>query len=282
MEPLSRDEFNQNIIERVRRVIKDYELLEKGEKIAIALSGGKDSILTLHLLHRFKEEFNLQLVAITIDEGISGYREKGVKAARENADKLGVQLIEKNFSDEFGYKLDQISHLYKSSCIPCGVFRRYLLNKTAYQLGADKVATGHNLDDEVQSFLMSFAKADFRRFSKFGPKLHRIHPHLIPRIKPLWEIPETDVETWADLNQVSVHLEDCPYASQSLRAKIKNYLNILEEKHPGTKIGILESFKKTFRSYENVVELFECDICGEPSSLRVCKACKMLENIGSH
>jgi uncharacterized protein (TIGR00269 family) len=279
MEPLNRERFNQNLKMRVRKVIENYELFKEGETIAIALSGGKDSVLTLHLLNDFKKEFNLQLVAISIDEGITGYREKGLEIARENTEKLGIELVEKSFSAEINRKLDQMAHLYKSSCIPCGIFRRYILNKTAYQLGADKLATGHNLDDEVQSFLMSFARADFRRFSKFGPKLKQIHPKLIPRIKPLWNIPEKDVGTWAVLNDMPVHFGDCPYAQQSLRSKIKNYLNVMEEDHPGTKMNILESFRKSFQASEKIVKLVECERCGEPSSLNICKACQMQEEM---
>lgn len=280
MEPLNRERFNQNLKMRVRKVIENYQLFKEEETIAVAISGGKDSVLTLHLLNDFKEEFNLHLLAISIDEGISGYREKGLKIARENTDKLGIELVEKSFSAEINRKLDQIAHLYKSSCIPCGIFRRYILNKTAYQLGADKLATGHNLDDEVQSFLMSFARADLRRFPKFGPKLQQIHPKLIPRIKPLWNISEKDVGTWAVLNDISVHFGDCPYAQKSLRSKIKNYLNIMEEDHPGTKMNILESFRKSFQSSEKMVKLLECDRCGEPSSLNICKACQMREEMG--
>ena len=279
MEPLSREKFNQSITRRVKQVIDDYNLLEDGDKIAVALSGGKDSVLTLHLLNRFKDEYNLQLVAITIDEGIKGYREQGLEIARVNADKLGIELIEKSFWDEYRYELDQLRGQYKSSCIPCGVFRRHLLNKTAHQSGVNKVATGHNLDDEIQSFLMSFARADFRRFSKFGPKLKQIHPLLIPRIKPLWKIPEKDVGTWAILNDVPVHFAECPYSNKSLRAKIKSYLNNLEEDHPGTKMAILESFEKTFKIQDTIVKLVECERCGEPTSLNMCKACEMQEKI---
>lgn len=281
MEPLSREKFNQSILERVKGVIDDYNLLQDGDKIAVALSGGKDSVLTLHLLNKFKKEYNLQLVAITINEGIEGYREEGLEIARMNAARLGIKLAVKSFRDEYGYELDQISDEYKSSCIPCGVFRRHLLNKTAHQLGVNKVATGHNLDDEIQSFLMSFARADFRRFSKFGPKLRQIHPQLIPRIKPLWKIPEKDVGTWAILNEIPVHFSECPYSPQSLRAKIKTYLNNLEEDRPGTKISILESFNKTFMDHETSAKLVECERCGEPSSLNICKACEILENVNS-
>ena len=277
MEPLNREKYNQSIIRRVKGVIDDYYLLEDGDKIAVAISGGKDSVLTLHMLHNFKDEYNIQLVAITIDEGITGYREEGLEIARENAANLGIKLVEKSFKDEYGYMLDEIAGKYQSSCIPCGVFRRHLLNKTAHELDVKKVATGHNLDDEIQSFLMSFARADFRRFSKFGPKLNQIHPKLIPRIKPLWKIPEKDVGTWAVLNELPVHFAECPYSHQSLRAKIKSYLNNLEENQPGTKMSILKSFEKTFKSQETTAELIECDRCGEPSSLNICKACEMLE-----
>lgn len=279
MKPLNREKFNYNLEERVRSVIKQYKLVEKDEKVAIALSGGKDSILTMFLLNRLREEFNLQLVAISIDEGIHGYRENGLETARKYSDLLEIELVEKSFKKEFGLQLDEIQNLYKSACIPCGVFRRYLLNKTSHQLGADKLATGHNLDDEVQSFLMSFVRADFRRFSKFGPKLDRIHPKLVPRIKPLWRIPEKEVGIWAVLNDVEVHFAECPYSQQSLRAKLKNYLNKIEENSPGTKPAILESFEKTFKHNKTFAKLLECENCGEASSLNICKACEMLDEI---
>lgn len=281
MEPWDKGKFNQNLDERVKKLINEYNLLKNGDKVAIALSGGKDSVLTLHLLSKFQEEYNLHLRAISIDEGISGYREDGMRAVRKNTAKYGVELVEISFKDEFGFKLDHISQCYKSSCIPCGVFRRYLLNKAAHQWEADKLATGHNLDDEVQSFLMSFARADFRRFSKFGPKLDKIHLKMVPRIKLLWNTPEKDVGAWAVLNEAEVHFAECPYSKQSLRAKLKHFLNDLEEKNPGTKKKLLRSFQLSFKQQKDVVKLFECDRCGEASSLEICKACEMLEEIKS-
>jgi uncharacterized protein (TIGR00269 family) len=276
---VKKDEFNRNIENTVRKTVEEYKLLENSEKIAIALSGGKDSILTLHMLNKFKEEFNLDLIAITIDEGISGYRNEGVEVARKNAGDMGIRLIEKSFFEEFNFNLDDIFSNYKSACIPCGVFRRYLLNKTAYEVGASKIATGHNMDDEIQSFIMSFARADFRRFSKFGPKLDTIHPKLIPRIKPLWQVPEKDVGIWAVLNDVEVHFAECPYSHMSARSKMKEFLNKMESKRKGTKANILKSFDKTFQFEKKTANLLECEKCGEPSSLNICKACEMIEEI---
>ena len=273
------EEFNKNIEDNVKKTIETYGLLARDERIAVALSGGKDSILTLHMLSKFREEYNIDMVAITIDEGISGYRNEGVEAARKNAEETGIPLIEKSFLEEFNFKLEDIFSFYKSACIPCGVFRRYLLNKTAYDLGACKIATGHNLDDEIQSFLMTFARADFRRFSKFGPKLDSIHEKLIPRIKPLWNLPEKDVGAWAVLNDIEVHFAECPYSHMSARSKIKGFLNKAESERKGTKSNILKSFDRTFQLEKEPATLHECKKCGEPSSMDVCKACEMLEDI---
>jgi uncharacterized protein (TIGR00269 family) len=279
MKEVDQVEFNQYIMNSARDVIQDYQLIKPHDRIALGLSGGKDSVLTLHILVELMDEFDFELVAVSIDEGVSGYRNEGIAAARSNADKLGIELVEGSFAEEFGFKLDQVSNLYQSACIPCGVFRRQLLNKISNELGADKLATGHNLDDEIQSFLMSFAKADFRRFSKFGPKLDKIHPDLIPRIKPLWKIPEKDVGIWAIMNKIEVHFAECPYSHTSLRAKVKNYLNQMEGRRHGTKLSILESFTKTFRFEKNDIVIGQCKLCHEPSSLNICKACEMVEDI---
>ncbi|MGB9201515.1 TIGR00269 family protein [Methanobacterium sp.] len=279
MKPVDRSEFNQYIMKTARDVIQDYNLIEPNDRIAVGLSGGKDSVLTLHLLVELMEEFDFELIAVSIDEGVSGYRGEGIIAARTNAAKLGIELVEGSFKKEYGFTLDQVSKLYQSACIPCGVFRRQLLNKISSELGVDKLATGHNLDDEIQSFLMSFAKADFRRFSKFGPMLDRIHPNLVPRIKPLWKLPEKDVGIWAVMNNIDVHFAECPYSHTSLRSKVKNYLNEMEGSRKGTKLSILESFSKTFKFERKEIIIGQCKLCSEPSSLNVCKACEMVEDI---
>ncbi|MDI6644636.1 MAG: TIGR00269 family protein [Methanobacteriaceae archaeon] len=276
---MDKESFNRYIENKVLKTVQDYILIEPGDKVAVALSGGKDSILTLNLLYQFQKEIDFEIFAITVDEGISGYREIGVNVAVEYAKELGIKLILKSFKQEFGFTLDDISSKYKSACIPCGVFRRHILNKTAYKEGAVKIATGHNLDDEIQSFIMSFARADLIKFYKFGPKLDTIHPRMIPRIKPLWNLPEKDVGMWAVLNNLGVHFADCPYSALSLRSKIKNFLNQLESENPGIKSAILESFKKSLQLKKSDVHLLECEICGEPSSSTTCKACLMVEEI---
>ena len=143
---IKKDEFNEMIFTRITDLINEYELIKEGEKIAVALSGGKDSVLTLHALKNYQDicGFDFELVAISVDEGIEGYRQHGIDAAINNAKLLDIPLIQKSFKDEEGFALDDIYSYFKSACIPCGVFRRNILNKTAYEIGADKIATGHN------------------------------------------------------------------------------------------------------------------------------------------
>lgn len=282
---LEKEEFNNKIFSRIEKLIHNYNLIENGDNVAIALSGGKDSVLTLHALANYQSknknvDMDFNLIAISVDEGIKEYRQHGIDAAISNAEELGIKLVQKSFKSKLDFTLDDIHHHFKSACIPCGVFRRNLLNQTAYEIGANKIATGHNLDDEIQSFLMSFARADTLKFSKFGPILDTIHSKLIPRIKPLWNTLEKDVGTWAVMNDIDIHLDECPYSSLSLRGKTKDFLNRTESKYPGTKENIMESFKKTILDIKSSnTQVNECEKCGEPSSRSICMACEMRDII---
>ncbi len=282
MVKLNKDEFNEKIFTRINNLIDDYQLIKEGELIVVALSGGKDSVLTLHALKNYQKCRDFDLVAISVDEGIKGYRQHGIDSAIKNAKDLDIELVQKSFKAEKGFALDDIYSNFKSACIPCGVFRRNILNKTAYEVGAVKIATGHNLDDEIQSFLMSFARGDTIKFSKFGPELDVIHPKLVPRIKPLWNTPEKEVGMWAVINDIDIHLDECPYSHLSLRAKIKEFLNVSEDKYPGVKVNVMESFKQIL-NFENDINtnLNECEVCGEPTSSNICKACE-LKDLISH
>ena len=112
---IKKEEFNEMIFTRINDLIKEYELIKEGEKIAIALSGGKDSVLTLHALKNYHDicGFDFELVAISVDEGIEGYRQHGIDAAVNNAKMLDIPLIQKSFKDEEGFALDDIYSYFK-------------------------------------------------------------------------------------------------------------------------------------------------------------------------
>lgn len=282
MSTIVKKTFNKEIFSSIKRVITEYELIEEGDLIAIALSGGKDSVLTLCALSYFRDSVDFvdfDIVVITVDEGIKGYRNSGIEVAKDITKKLGIEYIEKSFKEEFGYCLDEVYHYFKSACIPCGVFRRNILNKTAYEIGADKIATGHNMDDEIQSYLMTFSRADILKFSKFGPISGKIHPKLVPRIKPLWLTSEKNSGTWAVINEIPIHFDECPYSNLSLRGRTKIFLNQIESNNPGTKKKIMDSFKEMFDIDPTNATPKDCNRCGEPSSSDICMSCKIKDFI---
>ncbi|MBU7015216.1 MAG: TIGR00269 family protein [Theionarchaea archaeon] len=272
--------FSKSIHSKFRKTIRAYNYIKKGDTIAVALSGGKDSTVLLHLLWDLQKDRPFEMAAIIIDEGISNYREKTIGAAVKNCNTLGVESHIFSFEQEFGITIDACDPNVCSHCSFCGVLRRYLLNQKARELGAGKLAVGLNLDDEVQSVLMNFLRGDLFRFGRTGPS-YTESPHFVPRIKPLRTILEKEVMLYAVLARIDVDHSVCPYASEALRGDIRDFLDSMESKRPTTKYSLLKSYDRLVPYFQ---EQFTCPIslcsrCGEPTVGTVCKTCSMLEAI---
>ena len=174
---------------KVRKTVRQYEMFRKGETIAVGVSGGKDSLSTLHVLKDIVSKQRVtKLLAIAVDEGIKGYRDKSLGTAKEYCEKNDINLHIVSFEEEFGYTLDKVlKKLDVNPCSICGVFRRYLLNKAAKDLKVDKIATGHNLDDEAQSVLMNMFRNTPETSARLGPVTGiKEYKGFIRRIKPLY------------------------------------------------------------------------------------------------
>ena len=279
-----KNHFIKNIEKRVKRTIRVNKLMENGDRIAVAVSGGKDSANTLFLLNKiFKNNPKIKLFAITLDEGIKGYRDKSVKKSEIFCKKIGIEQHIFTFKKEFGFTVDELSKRMKSGyCGSCGLLRRYLLNKKARELKATKVATGHNLDDECQSILMNILKGDLLRLVRSGPMpMLTEHKKFVPRIKPLITIPENESELYARLNNISFHPKSCIYSVDNpLRGQTRRFLNSLEETSPGIKYSLYESVSKItpfIRVKFKSGKIRLCKECEEPSSQIVCKVCELLK-----
>ncbi len=280
---LCKRHFEKDIERKVKYSIRRYKLIERGDIIAFALSGGKDSTVVLHIIHSlFQDRPDIQLIAISIDEGIHGYREKTLKMAKQVCKKLNIPHEIASFEDQFGLTLDQMANLgERAPCTYCGVFRRVTLNRTAKALGATKLATGHCLDDEAQTVLMNLLRGDIERLVRLMPTKK---PGLVPRIKPLRNVPEKELALYALLKELPILFDECPYAHLSLRAEIRDMLNVFEVKHPGTKYSLMKSFDILANSLKKEMEevgLQRCKICGEPTMGGMCQACKLLKIIES-
>ena len=270
-----------------RRAVAENKMISPGERVAVAVSGGKDSVAALHLLAEYCERKKCEVLAVTIDEGIKGYRDRSLSVARENAGALDVEHFVTSFERAFDASLDKMVKLAKAKkiglnpCTYCGVMRRSLLNQTARELGADKLATGHNLDDEVQAIMLNYVRADFSRLYRLGPT-YSPREGFVPRIKPLRGILEKEVALYALVRGLKVNLEVCPYAG-GIHGEIRDFLNRLEANHPNSKFMILRMFDRLKPKLEEAVPEFEmqrCERCGEPTSGRVCKSCELLRGIG--
>ena len=289
-EKLCRRCFRKSVERKVQVTISKYDMLERDDMLAVAVSGGKDSISLLHLLTKIEKNFpEASLFAVTVDEGINGYRDEAMKFAIRNCQKLGIEHKVISFKELYGYSLDELVDVIRgreekdlTPCSYCGVLRRRALNRVARETGANKLATAHNLDDETQTMLLNIIHGDAMRISRVKPVLSVVHPKLIQRIKPFCEVPEREIAFYAYLKKIQFQEIPCPYAQAALRNDIRNMLNRIEQKHAGTKFTIFRSMERIRVALEAMgvkEELHECRMCGEPTLGEVCKPCQMLQRL---
>lgn len=281
---LCRDHFIQYFEKRVKKDIKKQGKTENGRRIGVAVSGGKDSTVALHIIHDiFSKRENVDICAITVDEGIKGYRDHSLEFAVNNCKKLGVKHHVVSFGDVVGVTMDEIASKKDElgECSFCGVFRRLCLNQKAKELCVDKLVTGHNLDDMVQSILMNFVNGDIKRLARLGPH-KKIQPGLVPRMFPLRTIPEKENTLYAIVNNIEFHDGECPYSTRALRGVFRDIVDDLEYRNPGTRHSILNSYdniKDLLLSKYLPAELKNCSRCGEPTSQQFCKACILKDRL---
>jgi uncharacterized protein (TIGR00269 family) len=261
------------------------------DRIAVAVSGGKDSTSLLHILAKMERlRPKASLVAVTVDEGIKGYRDEALEIAAANCKKLGIAHHVVSFKELYGFTLDEIVARARqkgerelTSCAYCGVLRRRALNVAARDVGADKIATAHTLDDEVQTILLNIFRGDILRLAKEKPVTDEVHPRFVRKVKPFCEIPEKESALYAYVKKITFQDTPCPYASEALRNDVRVMLNRMEEKHAGTKFTVFKSIERIRPALDEIAkkaDFKECIECGEPSSSDLCKACEMLRQIG--
>src|SRR5680860_1741666 len=144
-------------------------------QIAVGVSGGKDSLsLLLVLTHIFERKKTNDIIAITIDEGIAGYRNESLRIVKDFCSKLNVKNEIFSYKELFGMDMDESMLLRPSekmtSCSICGTFRRRAIDVAADYVGASVIATGHNLDDHLQSFMINIIAGDVNRIGWIYPE----------------------------------------------------------------------------------------------------------------
>ena len=151
-------------------------------------------------------------------------------------------------------------------------------------MGATKIATGHNLDDEVQAIMMNYLEGNTDNLTKLGAKTESKAKEFTVKIKPLREIPEREIGLYVVAKELEVHFDSCPYAMQSFRGEVSEVINQLSEKHPTIKYSTLRGYDKIKNILKDELKKEyahgRCARCGEPSANELCKACSFLEELG--
>jgi len=266
-------------------------MLRFGDRILVAVSGGKDSVGLLHVLTEIEKKFpKASLFAVSIDEGIKGYRDEALKIAAENCELLGVGHCVLSFEDLFGISLDELMRKAEServarlgACAYCGVLRRRALDLAAKKFEADVLALGHNLDDVVQTFLLNVVHGDVWRLGRFGAVCVAREGRFVRRVRPFCLVPEKETAFYAHLKKIEFQTVACPYAGEALRNDARYWLNRLEQRHAGSLFTLFRSFEKIGDAMEHEEKVFGvCKRCGEPCAEveNVCMVCKFLEELG--
>lgn len=268
--------FSDSILRKMAKTISKYEMMRRGERIGVAVSGGKDSLALLHALSRIAGDRDFEMVAVTIDEGIPGYRDEALEIASEYCRGLDVEHHVYSYGDLFGITLDEALQARGSekttSCSICGTLRRRAIDRAAADLDVDAMATAHNLDDVLQTFLINMISGDTKKIGWMDPSSVAGPSR---RIKPFGEIYEAEIVFYAFTNGIPFQTEPCPHMNEGIRTELREFLNGLEEAHVGAKGSLYRSVLKVAASMRDSarVEKSQCVECGMECTGSTCAAC---------
>lgn len=274
--------FKDYFEKKVKKTIRQFELLERKQKIGVAVSGGKDSTVALYVL----KKIGYDVIGVTVDAVIGNYTKKNLENLREVCKKHDIKLKEINFRKEFGASLCYIRDVLKSkgykysSCFICGILRRFLLNKYAKELKLDVLVTGHNLDDEAQSFIMNVFRNDTKLALRQGPITGLGETKkFVKRVKPLYMCTEQETTAYSKLMKFPVNYKDCPCSTDAYRRKYKEMLNEFEKSIPGVKYNIIQFFQQMIMPQKKGKKTGAkaCKTCGEPAANETCRTCEIFK-----
>ncbi|MDQ5843325.1 MAG: TIGR00269 family protein [Thermoproteota archaeon] len=276
----------RSIESKAAKTISRYSMIEYGDKVAVGVSGGKDSLSLLYILKMLFDQHpnnGNELIAVTIDEGIDGYRDESLQIVKDFCAQLHIKREILSYQSLFGIDMDQAmihrSSQKISSCSICGTFRRRAMDIAAETVEADIVATAHNMDDQLQTFMINLLAGDVERIGWIHPEPVQFTQAGLKKIKPFVEIYEYEIAFYALQREIPFQSEDCPYMNESIRTDLREFFNILEKDHPGIKYNAYRSMtkiSKVLRSSIPPSETKKCSKCGRVSTGNMCSVCKTL------
>ncbi len=306
----------------IHNTITRENLFHRGEKIAIGASGGKDSTVLAAVMKTLNEryDYGLQLVLLSIDEGIVGYRDDSLATVKRNRAQYGMPLEIVSYKQLYNWTMDEIVACtgMKSSCTYCGVFRRQALDRGALKLGIHHIVTGHNADDMAETVLLNLLRGDTARIERSVSITTNSSGSPVKRSKPFKYTYEKEIVLYAHYRKLDYFSTECTYSPQAFRGTARTLLKNLESVRPSSILDIIrsgEQFKLKARTSRrtrgrgksgktessnkannvgNEVEVRadgsvslpsrdgnRCERCGYLSTNRICKACILLEGLNA-
>ncbi len=274
---LCRYHFEADLERKAKHEIRSHRWLVPGDHIAVALSGDAGSSALLYFLKKLTaSRRDIRISAITVDEGIAGYRD--TRIAKGFAGLSGTACIGVSFRERFGDTLDEIADRkgITDACTYCHVIRDFLLKETAAEHGITKLASGEDLDDRSTHVMEHILRGTP------GILSHPGRGGKIPWIRPFAGIPGQEVALYAFFHGGDMNQSRCPYNTAPFEKDVQEMLNDLTARHPATKHALVNLQKNLERACTtNADPIPFCERCGEPGD-RICMSCRIIDEVTAH
>ncbi len=293
---LCRHHFINYLKTEIENTVSRYGMLRNVKKVLIAVSGGKDSVVMLHILKELCDYRNIEILGLVIDVGIGEFSKRQVKYAIRNFEKLKVPYMIERLID-YGIDMQDREKIEKTTrrpvCSVCGLAKRYIMNRVAIREKCDAIATGHNMIDIAQYALHNIITGNLEYLVKLKPVVEGNH-NLARKIRPLYSIDEKEIELYAKILNLEYLPEQCPYStrldyrSMTMQDMLRIYVRELEDKYPGSIRTFLERLNRNIipileqEIAKNIEKYKTCKICGMPSKDDVCTFCRIISILKKH
>jgi uncharacterized protein (TIGR00269 family) len=278
------EHFQELCRRQVAKAIEHWAMIEPGDRILVAVSGGKDSLAVWDLLH----ELGHAADGLYIGLGIGDYSDTSAVYARDFAEARGLKLIEVSLREEYGYDIPTAARATRRvPCSSCGLSKRHLFDKAALDGGYDVVVTGHNLDDEAAVLFGNTLRWDVEYLARQLPVLPA-RDGLPRKVKPLVRLTERETAAWCVVRGIDYMVEECPMAEGNRHLAYKAALNAVERDSPGTKAAFYLNFVERMVPLladvraETVASVGTCAQCGSPTTGEVCAFCRLVDKASAH
>jgi tRNA-5-methyluridine54 2-sulfurtransferase len=265
--------------DQVTKAIEQFDMVEPGERVLVAVSGGKDSLALWDILL----ELGYEADGLYLGLGIGDYSDESGRYARDFAAARGATLVEVDLRDEYGFDVPEGSRAARRApCSACGLSKRHLFNQAALDGAYDVVATGHNLDDEAAVLFGNVLRWSTEYLGRQLPVLPA-RPGFPRKVKPLVRLGEREMAAYCVVRGIDYQVEECPMAAGNRHLGYKEALNTIEAQSPGAKhafyFEFLDKASHLFTSGTAAEQdaLLTCTSCGAPTTTEVCAFCRLVE-----